>query len=191
VWTLSNLCRHKKPPPNFETVKQAIPYLAQLLKRSDGEVLADTCWAFSYLTDGTNDKIQTVIDHQIIPRLVQLLASHSTSVITPALRVIGNIVTGNDEQVCCPQFFLLVLLSTCVLRIHGVVYSQTDAVLKADALPRLKKLLHSDKSNLVKEAAWTISNVVAGTPEQIQKVIDADLLPDIINVLLKVRTSTV
>lgn len=64
---------------------------------------------------------------------------------------------------------------------------QTDSVLKANALPRLKKLLHSDKSNLVKEAAWTISNVVAGTPDQIQKVIDAELLPDIIEVLYKVR----
>ena len=63
---------------------------------------------------------------------------------------------------------------------------KTDAVLRANALPRLKQLLNSEKSNLVKEAAWAVSNVVAGTPEQIQKVIDADILPDIIKVLFKV-----
>ena len=48
VWTLSNLCRHKKPPPNFEIVKQAIPYLARLLHRSDGEVLGIALYSFLF-----------------------------------------------------------------------------------------------------------------------------------------------
>lgn len=53
----------------------------------------------------------------------------------------------------------------------------------------LPKLLHHHKPNIVKEAAWTISNVTAGNIQQIQAVIDADLIPHVINVLESVSLS--
>ena len=38
----------------------------------------------------------------------------------------------------------------------------------------------------MKEAAWTVSNVTAGNPEQIQLVIDAQILEPLIEVLVRV-----
>lgn len=81
----------------------------------------------------------------------------STSVQTPALRSVGNIVTGDDLQ--------------------------TQVVISSGALPALLSLLSSPKEGIRKEACWTISNVTAGSPHQIQAVIDANIIPPLINIL--------
>jgi hypothetical protein len=54
-------------------VKPALPALQRLVFSDDEEVLTDACWALSYLSDGTNDKIQAVINAGVCGRLVQLL----------------------------------------------------------------------------------------------------------------------
>lgn len=72
TWTLSNFCRGK-PQPDFNQVKLALPALARLVHSNDDEVLTDSCWALSYLSDGTNDKIQEVINSGVCRRLTELL----------------------------------------------------------------------------------------------------------------------
>ncbi|KZZ97849.1 importin alpha subunit [Ascosphaera apis ARSEF 7405] len=157
TWTLSNFCRGKMPQPDWATILPALPVLAKLVYMVDDEVLIDACWAISYLSDGTNDKIQAVIEAGIPRRLVELLMHSSTSVQTPALRSVGNIVTGDDVQ--------------------------TQVVINCGALPALLSLLSSSKDGIRKEACWTISNITAGNPAQIQAVIDADIIPPLIHLL--------
>ncbi|TDG39269.1 hypothetical protein AWZ03_014309 [Drosophila navojoa] len=160
VWLMSNLCRNKNPSPPFDQVKRLLPVLAKLLvTQEDAQVLADICWALSYVTDDENSKIQAVVDTNAVPRLVQLLQTDEPSIIAPALRSVGNIVTGTDKQ--------------------------TDVVIAAGALPKLAKLLQHSKPNIVKEAAWTVSNIAAGNRKQIQAVIDAGIFAQIRHVLAK------
>eukprot|EP01134_Creolimax_fragrantissima_P003859 CFRG3859T1 len=154
TWTLSNICRGK-PAVDMSLVEQALPIFKQLVYREDREVLIDICWGLSYLTDGANDKIQAVVDLGITKRLVDLLRHESIHVVTPALRTIGNIATGEDHQ--------------------------TQKVISSGALPALKSLLSSTKPAIRKETCWTLSNITAGTAAQIQLVYDEDILPILVN----------
>lgn len=164
VWTLSNLCRGKNPPADFEQVKDSLPVLAHLLNHHDQEVLGDTCWALSYLCDGPNEKIQAVINAGVCRRLVDLLMHQAQPVVSAAIRAVGNIVTGEDHQ--------------------------TQVIVNCNAIPHLGMLLNSNKESLRKEACWTVSNITAGNRTQIQSVIDAGLFPTLIDIINRAEVRT-
>ena len=65
--------------PDWEIIKHALPTLAKLVYSFDDEILIDACWAVSYLSDGTNEKIQAVIEAGLPRRLVELLNYKTTS----------------------------------------------------------------------------------------------------------------
>ncbi|KAJ0232287.1 Importin subunit alpha-5 [Hirschfeldia incana] len=155
TWTLSNLCRGK-PKPAFEQVSPALPVLERLVHSNDEEVLADACWTLSFMSDGGEEQIQSVIEAGVVPRLVELLIHPCARVLAPVLRTIGNIVSGNTQQ--------------------------TQCVINCGALPILSNLLTQNyKKSIKRDACWTIANITGGTKEHIQIVIDANLIPSLVH----------
>ena len=47
------------------------------------------------------------------------------------------------------------------------VYAKADTVIHAQIVPRLVTLLTNDAKAIQKEAAWALSNIFAGTKQQI------------------------
>lgn len=159
TWALSNLCRGR-PVPSWNEVVVALPTLSRLITVDDQDTLADACWTLSYLSDVPPDNLERlddVINANVISTLIKLTGNRSSTVQTPALRAIGNIVTGNEHQ--------------------------TQIVIDAGGLPAMKNLLNDPRISLQKEACWAISNVTAGTVDQIQCVINAEIFPKIIHML--------
>ena len=97
-----------------------------------------------------------MLDSGCAPRIIQLLgAVTDSSIQAPTLRLVGNIMTGNDAQ--------------------------TQEVIDLGVLPILVSLLDHPKKNVRKEACWSFSNVASGTPTQVQAIMDTpDLIPKVI-----------
>lgn len=157
TWVIVNLCRNKDPPPPMEAIQQLLPALGVLIHHQDLDILVDSVWALSYLTDCGNDHIQTVLDHGVVPKLVSFLPHTEIRLQTASLRAVGNIVTGTDEQ--------------------------TQLVLDNGALAHFPVLLTHPKEKIKKEAAWFLSNITAGTEKQVQSVLESGLINLIVKVL--------
>lgn len=93
-------------------------------------------------------------------------------VASPALRAVGNIVTGDDIQTqvrglggwqgnAAPS-------ALCPSWPSHFCFLSPKVILNCSALPCLLHLLSSPKESIRKEACWTISNITAGNRAQIQ-----------------------
>jgi importin subunit alpha-1 len=162
VWTLSNLCRGK-PQPDLRVIQPAFEAISILLNNcSDQQTIVDACWALSYLSDGNNERIQQCVEFNVVPQLVQMIASGQTQAVVPALRTLGNIVSGEDHQ--------------------------TQVVVDCGALPVVVPLLSHAKKNIRKEACWMLSNIAAGNKSQVNSLVKTPSL--ITQVLLQVSSGT-
>jgi importin subunit alpha-1 len=90
-----------------------------------------------------------VIDTGVCRGIVKQLSHPSSSITAPALRTVGNIVTGDDMQ--------------------------TQHIIAAGGIRPLALLLQSPRH--AKEAARALSNIAAESQGQIQAVIDANVVP--------------
>jgi hypothetical protein len=158
VWTISNLCRGK-PHPQLDLVKPAIPALCHVLATSTNEdIIADALWAFSYLSDGSDDRIDAILqgNERLVSHLVKLVHEGKPKLIAPSLRTLGNFVSGTEAH--------------------------TQAVLDARILNISMKALQGGKRQLRKEMCWLLSNIAAGTHSQIDQLFQAH---EVIEALIK------
>jgi hypothetical protein len=162
-----------------------LPVLRRLLRSADAEVLGYTCWALSHLCDGPSSHIAAIVTSPspdafvsaelahcgLVPRLVELLTHPSWRVTKPALRTIGNIV--------CAE---------CADDGDQSSTDYTEVILECQAVPRLKQLVEHSNREIQKEACWTLSNIAAGTVDQIQAVIDSGAIPPLVRLVQDKKT---
>ncbi|KAL7669402.1 hypothetical protein ACOME3_010059 [Neoechinorhynchus agilis] len=155
TWVMVNLCRNKdKPLPSLKLIGQLTPALLKLIHHTDHNILVDTVWAVSYITDMGSPYLQHVIDCGIVPYIIPLLHHRELKVVASALRAVGNIATGSHEQ--------------------------TQVVVDNGVLNYIPSLLEHPKERIKKEATWLLSNITAGTETQLSAVIEAGVIPKVI-----------
>jgi importin subunit alpha-1 len=156
LWLLSNLCRGR-PLPDAEKMCRAFPLLAALTRVDLPEILIDTCWGLAHLSGNTSDRIQRMIDTGVVPRLIELVVSPVVALAVPALRCIGNCVSGSDAQ--------------------------TQTVIDAGGLAAVVTLLGSMSKSLRKDACWVLSNVASGADSQVQAFLECGAVPILVEMM--------
>jgi importin subunit alpha-1 len=139
----------------LDKVKEALPIASELTSHSDLSVRTDALWAISYLSDGNDKQLRTVVSSPGLPaRLSSFLTSTEPTELTPALRAVGNLMSGDDRT--------------------------TQCLLNEGVLPKLAILLSHQTSNVRRETCWTLSNVFAGPVHQLRQCLEAGLMDSII-----------
>ncbi|GJJ69714.1 hypothetical protein EMPS_02062 [Entomortierella parvispora] len=149
VWCVSNLCRGSgRCAPEWLQVSPAFPMLRRLMYIDDTEILADTCWAMCRILNGTHKmNLETVvIDHELCSRFVALLSEPHPTIQVPSLRSLINIASGPEHH--------------------------TQLLIDANAIPVLGslELLAHRNSTIRRDALLGISNITAGTADQVREV---------------------
>lgn len=146
VWTISNLCRGTPPPAASTTGSIAYPLVSYLDKPISEGATVDMLWALSYLSNGDDKRIESVIATGVTNKLVCLLKDKKMKIKCkiPIVRILGNFVSGTE--------------------------SQTQTVIESGVLDILASLLGSSSKMIRKESSWLASNVACGNHRQITEL---------------------
>ena len=148
TWTYSRLCRNKEVSPRLDAVSPGLAALDSVLSSDDDQVLANTCWCLAYLSDGDDEHVSGVLEAGSVAfNAISLIKHPNLEVVTPAIRTLGNLVSGSDAL--------------------------TQLVVNKRPLDALKHLIDNrSEAALIKEACFAISNLCAGTRAQLQHVLE-------------------
>ena len=175
AWCMHNLCRNK-PVPNQYKVGACIATVKRMLLGAQGvggistldnELLPDLLGTLACLSLTSDTLSQRLLQHGFLDYLVWLLSQLpqlSLPLLTPAMRTLGNFLTGCEQD--------------------------TQLVIDAGFIPILHQLLRYPLEQVRKEACWTASNIAAGSRAQKQALLDEDgMLADVLELARTANTS--
>lgn len=157
IWCLSNLCRNpKRDSSQFPYIQPHLVFLQRLLNCNMPEVVADACWAFCFLTEAKSEQKKEVLSYINPNYLLCLILYDDIHLQSPALRLAGNFVSGDQDDT-------QVMLNAGLLRVLVILLGKAQELQK-------------------KEVLWILSNITAGTTQQITQVINMGFIKYLINV---------
>jgi hypothetical protein len=158
IWAFLNLTG---PTPTYLTIRNAKTILQIVLSTIQGnypvEIISDSCWIIINLAENFTAIIQSMIDFNTVPILVEILHKFRGNrlMVASVLRVFGCIAMGSNRQTEA-------LLNDKVLPIFGFLLK----------FPGSETILH--------DLCWILSNIATGPVTHKETLLQTNMLPKII-----------
>jgi hypothetical protein len=197
LWTVSNLCRGKPPPP-LEKIGPVLQHLKIVFETvTDEASLVDALWAVSYISDGSNDRIQAVIDSGVLNFIPALLKGYT---LPPAPFDDGSSAPREHDYVQTPSIpvppqaigYMLKFvppgkkLQDLMFLCKDWLY---DVFLLDINLYNCARAPATQSVELQTPALRTCGNIVTGTDVQTDAALDLGLLPFLENLMVHAKRS--
>ncbi|KAJ6226336.1 importin subunit alpha-4 [Anaeramoeba flamelloides] len=116
-------------------ISKTLPIFSTLLSHTNEQILSDVSWGLAFVAKVNQENINAIINNDCVPKLIKLLHHESREVQLPAIRTIGDIVTGDEKS--------------------------TQYILDCGLLKNFDLLLNHKTLKIVKFSCWTLSNICA------------------------------
>lgn len=189
TWLIAVLCRGPMEPPSFSQVVRLLPHLVhQLNNTPDVQILSNTVWAFTYMTNRNYHQIRVVIQSGVVPRIISYMGHANIAVLMPALRCVGNIIIRSDEladlmislgvlpymaKLLQHENLVVVKLTSWIVSNMSYNQNHIQAMLESNVYTQLGKIMSQGDFRIQREVVWCVTNTIASaTPLQNITMVD-------------------
>lgn len=171
AWALSNLARGVETPAKPFIDAGIIPVLTVGLHHGGAQVfneetVVEVAWLLSFLTAREEESLKLMLESHFVDLLLPYFATSNELLLTPLLRVFGNICCGSLDH-------------------HTDEWQMpyVQRLLSADSvfLPKLRDFLEpsaaAQQAHLASESAWVLSNLAALDAQVVDQLVHAQFLP--------------
>ncbi|KAG0049590.1 hypothetical protein BGZ83_005572 [Gryganskiella cystojenkinii] len=211
-FALSNLARGEGANKDA-LVKSGLikPLLHHLRVDTQPAVISEAAWVVVYLTSGPDSVSTQLLEHRLIPLLVEPLKQFldQKALAIPLVRALGNIASGPDNNTSAlihePGFLeamLQYIQSDCrpvkkeslwVMSNITADHNGTDLIKVIDAgfIPVLSRIATHQNYDIRKEAAYSLINLASHGPDYAKVLPHRELLPGFLDFLRTKEEETI
>ncbi|KAI0754077.1 armadillo-type protein [Daedaleopsis nitida] len=177
IWALGNIAGDSPQCRDYVLQQGALrPLLNTLGENNKLSMLRNATWTLSNFCRGKSPQPDWDLISPALPVLTKLIYSLDDEILIDAWWVISYLSDGLNDKIQA------VIESGVCRRLVDLLMHPSTSV-QTPALRSFGNIVTGDDLQTQVETCWTISNITAGSPQQIQVVIDTNIIPPLINIL--------